>query len=175
MRQASWHFPLRSTKMPDTTAGTGEADTSNLLRNAFTASIGKVFWDVASRSLTLLLSILLARNLGAQGYGIYAVAWYVAWMLAQVTDLGTAHRDAPLARENVGAASLSSLLPRNRRGTIWLVCTSSRRARSASFLTPPTLSSGRAPTRAALRRSPGVIGCRSPTSSMWEPSSRGRI
>ncbi len=74
--------------MPDTTAGTGEADTSNLLRNAFTASIGKVFWDVASRSLTLLLSILLARNLGAQGYGIYAVAWYVAWMLAQVTDLG---------------------------------------------------------------------------------------
>ena len=74
--------------MPDTTAGTGEADTSNLLRNAFTASIGKVFWDVASRSLTLLLSILLARNLGAQGYGIYAVAWYVAWMLAQVTGLG---------------------------------------------------------------------------------------
>jgi len=80
--------PSTHHRMSGPTATTGEAVASDLLRNALTASVGKVFWDVASRSLTLLLSILLARNLGAQGYGTYAVAWYVAWMMAQMTDLG---------------------------------------------------------------------------------------
>ena len=61
---------------------------SELSSRAFSASTGKLFWDVGARSLGLVLTIVVARALGAQGYGSYAVAWYVAWMLAQLTDLG---------------------------------------------------------------------------------------
>jgi O-antigen/teichoic acid export membrane protein len=57
-------------------------------RSALGAGAGKIAWDVASRSLSFALSILVARSLGAAGYGSYAVFWYSAWMLSQLTDLG---------------------------------------------------------------------------------------
>ena len=34
------------------------------------------------------MSVLVARALGASGYGTFAVYWYAAWMLSQATDLG---------------------------------------------------------------------------------------
>ena len=34
------------------------------------------------------MSVLVARALGAAGYGTFAVYWYTAWMLSQATDLG---------------------------------------------------------------------------------------
>jgi O-antigen/teichoic acid export membrane protein len=60
----------------------------NLVRGALGAGAGKVFWDVASRALSFALSILVARKLGAEGFGTYAVYWYSAWMASQATDLG---------------------------------------------------------------------------------------
>jgi O-antigen/teichoic acid export membrane protein len=57
-------------------------------RSALTAGAGKIAWDVASRSLSFALSILVARSLGAAGFGSYAVFWYSAWMISQLTDLG---------------------------------------------------------------------------------------
>jgi len=57
-------------------------------RRAFVASSGKLFWDVSSRSLSFLMAIVLARHLGAEGFGRFAVLWYTAWMAAQATDLG---------------------------------------------------------------------------------------
>src|SRR5574341_788678 len=57
-------------------------------RRAVTAGAGKVFWDVASRALSFALSILVARKLGAEGFGSYSVYWYSAWMASQATDLG---------------------------------------------------------------------------------------
>ena len=60
---------------------------SELSGRALSASAGKLLWDVSARSLGLILSVVVARALGTEGYGGYAVAWYVAWMLAQLTDL----------------------------------------------------------------------------------------
>lgn len=65
-----------------------EMPTAALLRKAFTAGTGRVVWDGLARSLSFLLTIVLARSFGAEGYGVFAVAWYAAWMLSQVTDLG---------------------------------------------------------------------------------------
>jgi O-antigen/teichoic acid export membrane protein len=65
-----------------------ELSTREVLRRAFTAGTGRVVWDGISRSLTFFLTILLARSMGAGGYGAFAVAWYAAWMLSQATDLG---------------------------------------------------------------------------------------
>ena len=58
------------------------------LRAAFAAGTGKTAWDVASRSLSFAMAVLVARALGAAGYGTFAVYWYTAWMLSQATDLG---------------------------------------------------------------------------------------
>ena len=58
------------------------------LRAAFAAGTGKTAWDVVSRSLSFAMSVLVARELGAAGYGTFAVYWYTAWMLSQATDLG---------------------------------------------------------------------------------------
>jgi len=55
---------------------------------AFSAAVEKLSWDVGSRVLSFALSILVARKLGPEGFGVYAVAWYSAWMVAQATDLG---------------------------------------------------------------------------------------
>jgi O-antigen/teichoic acid export membrane protein len=52
------------------------------------AGTGKIFWDVSSRALSFALSVLVARKLGAEGFGTFAVVWYAAWMLSQSTDLG---------------------------------------------------------------------------------------
>jgi O-antigen/teichoic acid export membrane protein len=57
-------------------------------RSALGAGAGKVFWDAASRVLSFALSILVARKLGAEGFGTYSVYWYSAWMASQLTDLG---------------------------------------------------------------------------------------
>ena len=59
-----------------------------VLRRAFSAGAGKLSWDLGSRVLSFALSILVARKLGAEGFGTYAVYWYSAWMVAQLTDLG---------------------------------------------------------------------------------------
>ena len=58
------------------------------LRRAFSAGAGKLSWDLGSRVLSFALSILVARRLGAEGFGTYAVYWYSAWMVSQATDLG---------------------------------------------------------------------------------------
>ncbi len=58
------------------------------LRRAFSAGAGKLSWDLGSRALSFALSILVARRLGAEGFGTYAVYWYSAWMVSQATDLG---------------------------------------------------------------------------------------
>lgn len=65
-----------------------ETSTAVLLRRAFTAGTGRAVWDGLARSLSFVLTIMLARSLGAEGYGSFAVAWYGAWMLSQVTDPG---------------------------------------------------------------------------------------
>jgi O-antigen/teichoic acid export membrane protein len=65
-----------------------EMSTAVMLRRAFTAGTGRVVWDGLARSLSFLLTVLLARSFGAEGYGSFAVAWYGAWMLSQATDLG---------------------------------------------------------------------------------------
>jgi O-antigen/teichoic acid export membrane protein len=59
-----------------------------VLRRAFSAGAGKLSWDLGSRVLSFALSILVARRLGAEGFGTYAVYWYSAWMVSQATDLG---------------------------------------------------------------------------------------
>jgi len=59
-----------------------------VLRRAFSAGAGKLSWDLGSRALSFALSILVARRLGVEGFGTYAVYWYSAWMVSQVTDLG---------------------------------------------------------------------------------------
>jgi len=59
-----------------------------VLRRAFSAGAGKLSWDLGSRVLSFALSILVARKLGAEGFGLYAVYWYAAWMVSQATDLG---------------------------------------------------------------------------------------
>jgi O-antigen/teichoic acid export membrane protein len=74
--------------MDDSCALGSESSTAGLLRRAFNAGTGRVAWDGLARSLSFLLTILLARSLGAEGYGAFAVAWYAAWMLSQATDLG---------------------------------------------------------------------------------------
>ena len=61
---------------------------ASLLRATFAAGTGKTVWDVASRSLSFAMSVLVARELGASGFGTFAVYWYTAWMLSQATDLG---------------------------------------------------------------------------------------
>jgi O-antigen/teichoic acid export membrane protein len=60
----------------------------SVLGRAFTAGAGKLSWDVLSRALSFALSILVARRLGATGFGAYSVYWYGAWLAAQATDLG---------------------------------------------------------------------------------------
>jgi O-antigen/teichoic acid export membrane protein len=60
----------------------------SVLGRAFTAGAGKLSWDVLSRALSFALSILVARRLGATGFGAYSVYWYAAWLAAQATDLG---------------------------------------------------------------------------------------
>ncbi|MFQ5789327.1 MAG: oligosaccharide flippase family protein [Acidobacteriota bacterium] len=60
----------------------------SLIHKAFRSSAGKLFWDVVARVLGFLVSVFIARRLGAAGYGHYAVLWYLAWMTAQITDLG---------------------------------------------------------------------------------------
>ncbi len=60
----------------------------SVLRSAFSAGAGKLSWDIGSRALSFALSILVARRLGAEAFGTYAVYWYSAWILAQTTDLG---------------------------------------------------------------------------------------
>jgi O-antigen/teichoic acid export membrane protein len=55
---------------------------------AFSAGAQKLSWDIGSRVLSFALSVLVARRLGAEAFGTYAVYWYAAWMAAQVTDLG---------------------------------------------------------------------------------------
>jgi O-antigen/teichoic acid export membrane protein len=67
--------------------GVGESR-EGLRRRAFSAGAGKLSWDLGSRVLSFALSILVARKLGAEGFGTYAVYWYSAWMLSQATDLG---------------------------------------------------------------------------------------
>jgi O-antigen/teichoic acid export membrane protein len=52
------------------------------------AATGKLSWDLGSRALSFALSILVARRLGAEGFGTYSVYWYSAWMASQLTDLG---------------------------------------------------------------------------------------
>jgi O-antigen/teichoic acid export membrane protein len=59
-----------------------------VLWRTFSAGAGKLSWDLGSRVLSFALSILVARKLGAEGFGTYAVYWYSAWMVAQATDLG---------------------------------------------------------------------------------------
>jgi O-antigen/teichoic acid export membrane protein len=59
-----------------------------VLGRAFSAGARKLSWDLGSRVLSFALSILVARKLGAEGFGTYAVYWYSAWMVAQATDLG---------------------------------------------------------------------------------------
>jgi len=59
-----------------------------VLRRAVFAGAGKLSWDLGSRVLSFALSILVARRLGAEGFGTYAVYWYSAWMISQATDLG---------------------------------------------------------------------------------------
>ncbi|HSF19543.1 MAG TPA: polysaccharide biosynthesis C-terminal domain-containing protein [Vicinamibacteria bacterium] len=61
---------------------------SELTRQALAAGSTKLAWDVLGRLLGFLLSILLARSLGASGFGSYAVYWYGAFMIAQLTDIG---------------------------------------------------------------------------------------
>ncbi len=81
-RRLLFFFPMTSSATP------GNGADACVRRRAFAASTGKLFWDVSSRSLSVLLAIVLARRLGADGYGRFAVLWYTAWMLAQATDLG---------------------------------------------------------------------------------------
>jgi O-antigen/teichoic acid export membrane protein len=59
-----------------------------VLLRALSAGTGKLSWDLGSRLLSFALSILVARRLGAEGFGTYAVYWYSAWMVSQATDLG---------------------------------------------------------------------------------------
>ncbi len=59
-----------------------------VLLRAFSAGAGKLSWDLGSRVLSFALSVLVARKLGAEGFGTYAVYWYSAWMVSQATDLG---------------------------------------------------------------------------------------
>jgi O-antigen/teichoic acid export membrane protein len=61
---------------------------SGVEARAFSAGVGKLSWDLGSRVLSFVLSVLVARKLGVEGFGIYAVYWYAAWMAAQATDLG---------------------------------------------------------------------------------------
>ena len=77
------------------------------LRAAFAAGTGKTAWDVASRSLSFAMSVLVARELGASGYGTFAVYWYTAWMLSQATDLG------------LHLVSLRSLVRGERTSVFW--------------------------------------------------------
>jgi O-antigen/teichoic acid export membrane protein len=66
----------------------GEMPFASAIRSALAAGTGKIFWDLSSRSLSFVLSVLVARKLGAAGFGVFAVYWYSAWMLSQATDLG---------------------------------------------------------------------------------------
>jgi O-antigen/teichoic acid export membrane protein len=59
-----------------------------VLRSAFSAGAEKLSWDIGSRVLSFALSVLVARRLGAEAFGSYAVLWYSAWMASQITDLG---------------------------------------------------------------------------------------
>jgi O-antigen/teichoic acid export membrane protein len=59
-----------------------------VLRSAFSAGTAKLSWDLGSRVLSFALSVLVARRLGAEAFGTYAVYWYSAWMASQATDLG---------------------------------------------------------------------------------------
>lgn len=61
---------------------------TELTRRALAQGTTKLIWDVGSRSLGFLLTIVLARNLGATGFGEFAVYWYTALLLAQLSDLG---------------------------------------------------------------------------------------
>ncbi len=67
--------------------GAGET-TGAVLRPALSAGAGKLSWDLGSRVLSFALSILVARRLGPEAFGTYAVYWYSAWMVSQATDLG---------------------------------------------------------------------------------------
>lgn len=69
-------------------AAGGALDLERPFRSALVAGSGKLFWDVASRSLSFALSVLVARKLGASAFGSFAVFWYTAFLLAQLTDLG---------------------------------------------------------------------------------------
>lgn len=64
------------------------ASSRRLLRRAGWGSSIKLGTDLLTRSLGFILSILIARHLGAAGFGRYAVLWYAAWMAAQISDLG---------------------------------------------------------------------------------------
>ena len=77
-------------RIPMTEAGENETGGpwEGVLWRAFSAAGGKLSWDLGSRALSFALSILVARRLGAEGFGTYAVYWYSAWMVAQLTDLG---------------------------------------------------------------------------------------
>ena len=59
-----------------------------LTTRAFLSSASKVLWDVLARALSFASSLVIARSLGTAGFGRYAVLWYLAWMTAQLTDLG---------------------------------------------------------------------------------------
>ena len=63
-------------RIPMTEAGEKVAGESaeGVLR-AFSAGAGKLSWDLGSRVLSFALSILVARKLGAQGFGTYAVSF----------------------------------------------------------------------------------------------------
>jgi len=67
--------------------GAGESG-EGMFRRALSAGAGKLSWDLGSRALSFALSILVARKLGAEAFGTYAVYWYSAWMVSQATDLG---------------------------------------------------------------------------------------
>lgn len=76
----SRHHPILDERAPMPRQG--------LYVRAFLSSAGKVLWDLLGRGLSFALSIIVARSLGAAGFGRYAVLWYLAWMTAQLTDLG---------------------------------------------------------------------------------------
>lgn len=78
-------FPIPMTAAGENRAG---EPLESVLRSAFSAGAGKLSWDIGSRALSFALSILVARRLGAEAFGTYAVYWYSAWILAQTTDLG---------------------------------------------------------------------------------------
>lgn len=60
----------------------------SLSRHLAANAAGSLLLAVSSKLLMLLMSVLLARWMGAEGYGVYATAMALVWLLTVPTGLG---------------------------------------------------------------------------------------